>query len=460
MTDRRIVLCLILSAILVRMAAVLVLQSHRVPHSTYEHGEIARNLLEGRGFSVRFLGAEGPTSQQAPLYPFLVAGAYALGGVETPRSLLILQLAQSLLGGVLVAAVVALAREVVPGQSLVALVAGAIAAFHPTLVYAATHVQVALQGAVFVVATLAWSYRASRTGRDRDAILAGLCLALLVLTDPILGLVFFGAIAAMVQGRGLRLAVRPVALMGLVLALGTAPWIVRNAWVHGELVLVKSSFGYAFWQGNCALSEGTDKVVRPSVERILQSDRGGLQGMNETLWAARHEAGYLDDIALTAQDYEELGRCSEPERSRRLFRRAMLDLKQEPSRFVTLSLRRLRYFVFFDETNPKTRNGLYRASHLALTAGAVLGLLGAGSNLRRRLGPTMLAVALIALFHTFTIVSARFHIPIEPILGLWAASGLTRWAWASADSRSRFRLADAQPERVHEERAEVRPATT
>ena len=47
------------------------------------------------------------------------------------------------------------------------------------------------------------------------------------------------------------------ALTGLA---GISPWLVRNYRVHGEFVAIKSTFGYAFWQGNCALSEGTDKV--------------------------------------------------------------------------------------------------------------------------------------------------------------------------------------------------------
>ena len=75
-------------AIASRVAAVLVLQSHLVPRSTYEHGEIAANLLAGRGFSMRFLGADGPTSQQAPVYPALVAVAYGCYGVGTPKALL------------------------------------------------------------------------------------------------------------------------------------------------------------------------------------------------------------------------------------------------------------------------------------------------------------------------------------------------------------------------------------
>jgi hypothetical protein len=71
--DRRVAIGVVLLAILARVAAIVVLESHRVPRSTFEHGEIAANLLAGRGFSIRFLGAEGPTSQQAPLYPCLVA---------------------------------------------------------------------------------------------------------------------------------------------------------------------------------------------------------------------------------------------------------------------------------------------------------------------------------------------------------------------------------------------------
>ncbi len=428
MPDRRFDWFLIVLAIAVRAAAVLVLQSHTVPHSTYEHGEIAANLLAGRGFSVRFLGAEGPTSQQAPLYPALVAGAYAVGGVGTPRALLVLELGQAALGGLLVAAVLGLAREVAPGRHRLAWLSGLMVALHPTLIYAATHVQVALLAATLLTATLAWAYRAGRTGRDRDASGTGLLLAALAMTDPILALAAAGVTWAVMLGRGRRRALRPLVIVALSAATGVAPWVARNTWVHGEFVGIKSTFGYAFWQGNCSLSQGTDKVVRQSVERALNQDEGreGLSGLNQTLWNARHEAGYIDDIALSAGDYRELASVSEPERSRRLLRRACADIRAEPGRYVRLCLRRFRYFVLFDETNPKTRNVVYRASHLALTILAALGWCLAGSRLRRRLGPTALTAALVAAFHALTIVSARFHIPIEPLMAIWAAAGLSR----------------------------------
>ncbi len=428
-------------AIAVRAAAVLMLQSHQVPRSTYEHGEIAANLLAGHGFSVRFLGALGPTSQQAPIYPVLVALAYAVGGVERPAALLILELGQAILGGLLVLGVLRLAREVAPGHRAVSVAAGLIAALHPTLVYAATHVQVALLGAMLLTWTLVYAFRTGTSGRTATALITGSLLAAVTLCDPILALGGAGALWAIVQGGSApgcsrAQATRLAALVVLTAAAGIAPWLVRNALVHGELVAIKSTFGYAFWQGNCALSEGTDKVVRASVMQVLDEGKGqsGLAALNRGLWAARHEAGYIDDIALTREDRELLGSVSEPERSRILFRRAIDELGDRPGRYWQLCLRRFRYFWLFDETNPKTRVWVYRLSHLALTLAALLGLGLATSDVRKRLWPTIVTALLIALFHTLTIVSARFHIPIEPLLAVWAGAGLSRWKRTPARS--------------------------
>lgn len=417
---------LVVLAVVVRVAAVLVLGSHLVPRSTYEHGEIAANLVAGRGFSTRFLGADGPTSQQAPVYPYLVAGAYLMGGVETPVSLLLLQIGQAGLGGALVLAVVSLARQVSPGRPWSARLAGLVAALHPTLVYAATHVQVALLAATLVVGTLALAYRASSARSWRLAMATGFGLGLLVLTDPILGLAFVGIVMVWISSVGVRGAVRPVAVTAVTAALLVAPWIARNYRVHGELVFVKSTFGYAFWQGNCALSEGTDKVVCATVEAKLASGDGSLRGWNRALWDARHEAGYLDDIALTSEDNRTLAAVSEPERSRILLRRALADLRSDPLRYPRLCGVRLRYFLLFDETNPKTRSLVYRVSHAGLTVLAVAGWFVMSRESRRRLRPCLVVLGLVTMFHVLTITSARFHIPIEPLMAVAAGLGLDR----------------------------------
>jgi len=52
------------------------------------------------------------------------------------------------------------------------------------------------------------------------------------------------------------------------------------------------------------------------------------------------------------------------------------------------------------------------------------------------LWPTIVTVLLIALFHALTIVSARFHIPLEPLLAVWAGAGLSRFEIERMPSRS------------------------
>ena len=422
--DRRLVALLLLAA-LARGAAVLALQSHRVPNSTYEHGEIAASLVAGRGFSMHFLGADGPTSQQAPAYPFIVAAAYRIGGVETPASLLILQLAQAALGGVMVLGVFRLASCVAPERPAVAWWGAGVAAVHPTLVYAATHVQVALLAATLVAWTLVWGLRAAASGSGRDAAAAGLLLALCALTDPILALAAVGVLVAFRLGGEGRPIWKPTAVMLGVAGLGVAPWVARNAMVHGEFIPIKSTFGYAFWQGNCAISQGTDKVVRPSVEDVMEGTNtaAGLSDLNRTLWKARHTAGYIDDVAFSPEFKRHLGTLPEAERSRVLLRMAIADIWADPARYAGLCLRRFRYFWLFDETNPKSRVLVYRASHLTLTGLALLGLATAGAAFRRRSLPLLATAGAIALFHALTIVSARFHIPIEPLMAVWAGAG-------------------------------------
>ncbi len=421
---------LFLLAIASRIAAVWVLQSHHVPRSTYEHGEIAANLLAGKGFTTRFLGALGPTSQQAPIYPALVCLAYAGAGVETPQALLLLELGQSILGGLLVFGIMKLALLIAPGRAWLACAAGLVTALYPTLVYAATHVQVATLATTLFIWTLAQAYQTGLSRRISDAAVTGALLALLTLTDPILALAVAGVAWAVhapwAEPVPRRRSIALLAVIAMAALAGVTPWLLRNAWVHGEFVAIKSTFGYAFWQGNCALSEGTDKVVRRSVERVLDRDQSavGFEGLNRKLWDARHEAGYIDDIALSKQDYLVLGQVSEPDRSRMLFRRALTELAAEPGRYARLCLQRLRFFILFDETNPKSRVAIYRVPHLVLTLVGTLGLFFAPSALLKRLLPTFATAALIVIFHTLTIVSARFHIPIEPLLGLWGAVGL------------------------------------
>ncbi|MHB8900999.1 MAG: hypothetical protein ACYC6Y_19805, partial [Thermoguttaceae bacterium] len=138
-------LVLALLALCLRIAVVAVLWSEHAAPISYEHGRIAANLLSGDGFSIEFLGAPlRLTSQQAPFYPYFLAAVYACLGVESPASILAVQLIQCLAGTLLVLAVAWLSWSLVPESPATGWLAAIAAAVHPTHLYMVTHFQVAL----------------------------------------------------------------------------------------------------------------------------------------------------------------------------------------------------------------------------------------------------------------------------------------------------------------------------
>ena len=422
---------LVLLAVLalgLRVAVVFALRTEHAAPVTYEHGRIAESMLAGHGFSIEFLGSWGPTSQQAPFYPLLLAGAYACFGVETPAALLAVQLLQCAAGTALVLAVVWLGWVLVPDRPSVGWVAGLGAALYPTHLYMVTHMQVALWAALVLTTLLAVVMSPRWQGRWLGALLAGVLAGILLLIEPILALALPICAIAFWLGEGRRRwrpRFRPaplarVALMAVVAAAIISPWLVRNRLVHGELVFVKSTFGYAFWQGNNPLSWGTDKVPKPSAELLRRAHDGTLAGMDRALWEARHETVYIDDLLLGPSGYREFAGLSEPERSRLLGRRAVEFIRARPARYAGLCLQRLRYFLLFDETNPKASNRIYRAATVIWLVLALVGLL-VSCDRWRRLWPTYAVFAAVTLFHALVITSVRFRIPLEPLSFVWAA---------------------------------------
>ncbi len=446
---------LALLALSLRLGVVVALWSDHAAPVSYEHGRIAENLLSGQGFSIEFLGApSGPTSQQAPFYPFFLAGVYACLGVESTASILAVQLIQCLAGTALVLAVAWLAWSLVPESPATGWLAGIGAAVYPTHLYMVTHLQVALWAALGLTLLLAVVAAPRFRSTWRGAILAGILAGLLLLIEPILALALpICALAFLLSdwsrakrhlrrlelqphpsppprcaGEGtllgrLALSFARVAAMAAVAAIVVAPWVARNWHVHGRFVFVKSTFGYAFWQGNNPSSWGTDKIPKPSAEALRLDHDGSLAGINRAMWQARHETVYIDDVLLRPNGYRELAGLSETERCHVLGRKAVEFIRENPGRYGLLCLNRLGYFLLFDETNPKAANRLYR---LTTVVWIVLAMVGFAVTLPqwRRLWPTYAVFAVVTLFHVLVITSVRFRIPIEPLSFVWAAGAL------------------------------------
>lgn len=444
-------------ALALRVAAIFALDSHHVAF-TYEHGEIAENLLAGRGFTVRFLGGEGPTSQQAPAYPILLAAIYAALGTGAP-ALLAMQLLQAVAGTILVLVTVWLVWTLLPNQRPIGWMAGLLAAVAPPHIYMVTHIQVVTWAALGLTAmlALALSPRVARSGWGIVA--TGVTIGLTLLFEPILALAaplaawgiwranrrelrsraiqpstaHNGVPQPASNGSWLRAVSCTAAVTAVAMAV-VAPWVVRNYRVHGEFVFIKSTFGYAFWQANNPDSFGTDKIPKQEALLIAARHDGSLAGVHGALVAARHETIYIDDLLLKPTGYREFEGMSELERSRHLGAKADAFIRDHPAEYARLCLQRLRYFLLGDETNPKAGHAVYRVFNLCW-----LLLVGLGAWMLRsqwrQLWPLAAVFATVMLFHVLTITSARFRIPLEPLTLVWAAAPLAA-LWAHITRRA------------------------
>lgn len=430
---------LFVAALAVRAATVGLLYDPAQPPPAFEHGEIARNLLAGRGFSVRFLGQAGPTSQQAPLYPALLAGCYRLWGADSAAAALVMQALQCLAGAVTALVISRLTWRLLPRERFVGWWAGGWAALDPAQVYLATHLQVAVWAALLLsLTTLA---ALSVDARRRWPLVGlGALLGVLLLVEPIYALIV--PLLLLAIGRAAE-APRRMPRAAIVVAgaalVTVAPWLVRNRLVHGQWVFVKSSFGYAFWQGNNPHSQGTDKLLKPSVGPLLAAHDGTLRGRHAAAWQARRETLYIDDVLLKPMGYREFVGLSEPQRSALLRDRALEFIRAEPAQYGRLCWQRLRYFLLFDETNPKAANRLFRAATVVWLMLLAVGLMAAGSRWRL-LWPLAAMFVALTLFHALTITSVRFRLAAQPLTFAFCALAVApplariaarvrRWWW-------------------------------
>jgi len=398
---------LALFARIMAAAAIAPSTESLIASAHHEHASIAKNLAEGRGFRFNFFGdIDHPdlTSQQAPFVPGLLASAYCVFGVETSAALWSVIIIQ-ILGGAIGCAALADSVRTWTQDQRVAIAAGAVAALHPPFVVASLHIQALPWNLLWIGLLFAGSGRMRLRERGGASIfVVGASGGLY--TDPILAVVMGTLLIIVALPGGER---RRCLKVGVLIALSISPWIARNYQVHGRFEFIKNSFPYVFWQGNTLLSVGTDKLL------VEDLDRQRLRSASVAMIAgeidgARKRSRSINDVALTERDL--LNLAALPDETARMDwfgNRIRAELVAHPWHYPRMCLVRLRQWVWFDETNPKSVALPYRVSYLIFAAGAAAGI----AMSWRRVWPYLAAGIALTLVHVLVITSARFRISFE-----------------------------------------------
>lgn len=361
-----------------------------------EYLSLARSLAGGHGFvyDEALAAASVDPFGRAPGYPAFLAlvGGGRSVAVHVPPAV---SVAQAIVGAVGVLMIGLIAHRFAGPRA--AVIAAAIAAVHPPLVWIAGY---ALSEAVFWPVALAavWAFdHTAREGRAGAwaAAACGVLSGAAILVRP--SMLFFLPLAALVLARRRHW----IALAAFVLATTAviAPWTVRNAATHGRLVIVAPTGGVNFWVGNHPLAVGDgDMAANPAIK----IDNARLRAEHPLLTEEQMEPIY--------------------------YREAWAWIRAHAGDWLLLELRKLFHLVVPVGPSYTLHSPRYYAAsalpYLVLVALAI----GAWSRVRRQAGlvtglwilvASAVAAALVFFPHE------RFRIPIfDPALIILASAGL------------------------------------
>jgi len=250
---RRMLLYAILIAFALRLAVVpFVYDEWMSPYMVahYEQGNVAQALLSGHGFGSPFLSQQ-PSAVMPPVYPIIVAAVFALAGIHTAPSMLILLALNCFFSALACHPIWLFAkRSFGPRRARWALW---LWVFSPYGIYFSaewpwsTHL---------LLLALCWqivvAQNMERSTKPALWAFAGLLAGFTALVEPsaiVVSTLLF--VLALCKNHGAKkLLCMRAALAMAVLLLGIAPWMLRNALVFHRFIPMRDGMGLEMYLGN------------------------------------------------------------------------------------------------------------------------------------------------------------------------------------------------------------------
>lgn len=350
-----------------------------------EQFQIAHAIALGHGFASPYGGATGPTAQQVPIFPYLVAGLATVGGSMDAAVRLVLAL--NVLWSSLTALVlVAIGNRVRSGAGLVAGWCWALAPIvgFPNVVYLW---DTALY--VLVLTVLAWALLATlERPSSRRFALWGLAVGASLLLDPAHVVVVTAVIGLLAFTH--RVAWRHALVAGTMAVLVVAPWCVRNSVAFHRPTFIRSNAGYEMYKGlaTSPFTPGEANALNP--------------GRNPAAFAAYQSLG-------ESRFFRERGRLADS------------ILVHHPTYVARRVIERAAVYWLGDY---EVRSHLLFALPVLLAFAGFVVAWRAGVD-RVALGVIATVVVLFPAPYYLTLTMPRYRAPMKPLFALLAAA----WLW-------------------------------
>jgi 4-amino-4-deoxy-L-arabinose transferase-like glycosyltransferase len=412
-----------------------------------EYMRPATNLVHGHGFSQDSVPPFRPDILRTPVYPLFLSLPLAVFG-SSPVWPVLLQISLSLVT-IWLTRKLALELGLGPGTSAFAAL---LVALSPNLIFYSIKLTTETLFASLLLVALVLINRFRALHRWQELLASGACCGLLILTRPIAA--FFPLVIAAYllwlefRVRNWQLGIRNSVLLLACASIVVAPWVIRNQRVAGRYI-ISTVFDYNISVHTAALTLATDKLIplnqaRDSMVARAQAQFGPLDTSDQaSYWAAMGKVGWQQALArplLAAKLHAagSIGGLLMPlsVRSLRVFSGAHREdsttghahVAQQTIQLVARGKAQQALALIWKERlarMPAPALAILTYAfmfHVILLVSCVVGLF-----LRRSRGLLWLLLPVIYFtLLTGPVGEARFRVPIEPLLSLFAAVALTR----------------------------------
>jgi hypothetical protein len=273
---------------------------HLVVGTEYAH--IASALRKGEGFAHPFARPTGATAWMPPLLPLFLAALQSLANDNRVFTILVVVVLQDLTLIVTALLVLAADRQVAgPRRPYVAAVVFLAALFLDfRLCFQFTHDSwLVLLALDLLIVGFSW-WRPLDTWKRACG--WGLCGGMGALINPILAPVW--GICCL----GSALRDRSWARFCLALCCGLltlAPWMIRNYWVFGRLIPIKSNLAHELYQSQCLQPDGLIQrsTFREYVGRAHSAEARQYDALGEMVFLDRKGAQFRQAVAADPMDF-------------------------------------------------------------------------------------------------------------------------------------------------------------
>jgi 4-amino-4-deoxy-L-arabinose transferase-like glycosyltransferase len=366
-----------------------------------EAGNIAFSLAKGHGFSSPWWQETGPTAWLTPVYPWIVSIVYRMFGIHTPHAFYAAVLLNIIFSAATCVPIYFIGRRAA-GLGVASGAAWLWAIFPNAILIPYEWIWDTSLSAL-LMATILWAtFELAESARWRDWILYGALWGLALMTNPALGSML-PVLLGWAAYRGVRdhrlQLTRPALALGIAIVC-CVPWTVRNYIAFHKLVPLRSNFALELWVGNNdSYDEGSRAVppIDPARQELREYVRVGETAFMAVKW-----------------------------RTATLFIRThpRLEAKLWGRRFVAMWIGAENPVQGFQDAETRLVRIVLISNSLA-AMGTLVGIVVLISRRSIYAFPLAAAPVVYPLVYYATHASLRYRHPIDPVLLVLLATGMT-----------------------------------